>query len=1280
MKPVLFRKLGVKIKMIILIYNRGEIACRILRTCQKLGIQTVGIYTPEDQFSSHIKETDFKIELPPGDLSLNYLNVDFIIEKSLKLNVTAVHPGYGFVSESAEACLKFENAGIIWIGPSATNIVDFSSKHISKNIAKSCGVPITDYAIVESVESCLKESEIVGYPVILKLSSGGGGIGMYRCKNKSDVLKYFPLVELKTKSVFKDSKILIEKFLSNCHHIEIQIIGDGNGHVISLAERECSIQRRNQKLIEEAPSPFLSQETRQKMCSDAIKLAQFVSYRSVGTVEFLVDDSKPNEYFFLEVNARLQVEHAVTEMLFDVDLVEIMIKLACFSVPKISLKNIRQNKGHSIEVRIYAEDCLNSFMPSCGQLTHVYFAQDNVNTRIETWIENGTVISPLYDPLLAKVICFAQTREKCLKKLLKCLKKTVIQGVNTNLEFLTEVLKHELFIKGKTLTSFLNNFSYDSYTAQVLEPGMYSTIQDYPGRVGYWNIGIPPSGPMDNRNFRIANYLVENDFKAAGIEILHDCLVLKFNCNSLIAVTGASAQVKINNTSFNMYESIFVPKNGILEIRLDNKQSNFAGCRVYLAIQGGCQTMPYLGSRSTFPSGNFGGLNGTTLKMFDTIPLSKNIIKTNFLKWPPQFKPTLSNTWEVFALAGPHSEPDYFTKEDIINLWSSWYEINHNSNRLGIRLETVWKPTWSRKSGGDAGFHPSNVHDYAYSINSVNFSGNTPIILTVDGPSLGGFVCPLTIIQSESWKIGQFKPGDKVRFVQVDYNYAIESLKLESHLLNGKFNECCVLKTPQIDPCNSINPVFNIRMPNLKEPKVLFRLSGDQHVLVEFELNEFEIENRFYIQVILNKLKHLNYEYVLEMVPGVSTLLVKCNPFLISANQLADLITKLIPNSKDVNEMKIACRSVRLPLAFHDYWSLQAISRYMKTICNNAPYLPDNCNFVQSLNGFKSLEDLTSILVDTTYIVLGLGDVYLGAPLAVPYDPRHRIITTKYNPARTFTPEGAVGIGGIYMCIYGMESPGGYQLIGRTLPIWNTYSSKPWLFDFFDMIKFYLVNDNELIHIREEYKLGKFTLNFENVSIALSDYRRFCEHNQLSILRYKESHNLTRIATQINWSIFSNKESTVLNENQEDEGDSNQEADNSLSAYFLIKSDQYGCVYEIKVKEDDVIKKDDPIMLIELMKMSIAIKSPVDAKINKILVRTGQVVKPPTHTDEVMNKTYRALFTLVDAINNDDDLDWSCVQKVNNSIDSSIEILADNNASVPTASKEDLINIKTQHN
>ncbi|XP_065680440.1 biotin carboxylase-like [Hydra vulgaris] len=222
--------------MIILIYNRGEIACRILRTCQKLGIQTVGIYTPEDQFSSHIKETDFKIELPPGDLSFNYLNVDFIIEKSLKLNVTAVHPGYGFVSESAEACLKFENAGIIWIGPSATNIVDFSSKHISKNIAKSCGVPITDYAIVESVESCLKESEIVGYPVILKLSSGGGGIGMYRCKNKSDVLKYFPLVELKTKSVFKDSKILIEKFLSNCHHIEIQIIGDGNGHVISLAE------------------------------------------------------------------------------------------------------------------------------------------------------------------------------------------------------------------------------------------------------------------------------------------------------------------------------------------------------------------------------------------------------------------------------------------------------------------------------------------------------------------------------------------------------------------------------------------------------------------------------------------------------------------------------------------------------------------------------------------------------------------------------------------------------------------------------------------------------------------------------------------------------------------------------------------------------------------------------------------------------------------------------------------------------------------------------------
>ena len=383
-----------------------------------------------------------------------------------------------------------------------------------------------------------------------------------------------------------------------------------------------------------------------------------------------------------------------------------MISLACnnkrgdFNLRNLNLTRVNE-EAHSIEVRIYAEDTLNNYVPSCGQLSYVNFDKDDNDdrTRIETWIESDTIVSPLYDPLLAKVICFATTRMECIDKLLKCLEKTQIQGVTTNIQFLIAILKNETFKSGRTLTSFLDTFTYVSSTCEVLESGSYALIQDFPGRVGLWNVGVPPSGPMDKRNFLIANYLVQNRASDACIEILLDCLVLKFHCDSVIAVTGSFAHVKLNNSSVSMYESVRVGKGGILEIRMQT----MLGCRSYLAIKGGCRTVEYLGSRSTFPSGKFGGLHGGPLKVFDSIPIENIVeesINVSMKKWPEKYKPLIGNEWVILALAGPHGAPDYFTSKDIEMVWSSVYRVGYNSNRLGIRLELDWTPQWSRSNGG----------------------------------------------------------------------------------------------------------------------------------------------------------------------------------------------------------------------------------------------------------------------------------------------------------------------------------------------------------------------------------------------------------------------------------------------------------------------------------------------------------------------------------------------------------------------------------------------------
>ena len=409
-----------------------------------------------------------------------------------------------------------------------------------------------------------------------------------------------------------------------------------------------------------------------------------------------------------------------------------------------------------------------------------------------------------------------------------------------------------------------------------------------------------------------------------------------------------------------------------------------------------------------------------------------------------------------------------------------------------------------------------------------------------------------------------------------------------------------------IEETDYVNPIFDTCERTSTHPKLFFRYSGDSHVLVEIEMQNFEIENRFYIQYIISVLKENSKEIndgVLELVPGVSSVLIKYDPLKLTSFQISQEISRIIDSSSSkVQNMKIQSRKVKLPIAFKDRWSLEAIDQYKKTICNKAPYLPDNCEFVREINSLDSLDQLSKLISSTQYLVLGLGDVYLGAPCAVPYDPRHRIVTTKYNPARTFTPEGAVGIGGIYMCIYGMNSPGGYQLVGKTINIWNTFKNPPWLLDFFDMVQFYLVSDEELVKIRDDYRMEKYSPEIQLTSISLLDYKEFIELNEYSIREYTKTHNIREITNKIDWSLSEHYEIDNANMNYKLD-------ENSYENCYLIKSSYYGNLYEIKIKEGDVIKKGQALALIEIMKTYHQINSPVDGICKSVLVGPGQIVK-----------------------------------------------------------------------
>ncbi|AQA04796.1 urea amidolyase [Mycobacterium sp. MS1601] len=625
----------------------------------------------------------------------------------------------------------------------------------------------------------------------------------------------------------------------------------------------------------------------------------------------------------------------------------------------------------------------------------------------------------------------------------------------------------------------------------VVEAGMLTTVQDWPGRVGYWHVGVPPSGPMDDLSFRIGNRLLGNPEGAPGLECTRGGPTLRFPDGARVCVTGAAVPVSVDGSPVPQWQSVSLPAGATLTVGAVTGP----GMRSYVLFAGGLVEPEYLDSTATFTMAAFGGHDGRALRAGDhlTIGADPGPHELRAARAAIDEQPSIGHRWELAVTEGPHGAPEFFTRADIDTLLGTDYIVHFNSDRTGVRLEGP-KPQWARTDGGEAGLHPSNIHDNAYCVGALDFTGDTPILLGPDGPSLGGFVCPVTVVRGDRWKLGQLAPGDTVRFVPVraDRAPSLHTLDVERR---ASFPTV-------ISAAGDADDGVLSRFTTRDGTAVTLRRSGDGGVLVEYGPMLLDLAMRARVHVLYEELSARAIDGITEMVPGVRSLQVQFDPCRLSIGELTDLLAGIDESLPATDQLVVPSREVRLPLSWDDPSTHEAIQRYMHGVRADAPWCPWNIEFIRRINGLTDVTQVHDIVYDAQYLVLGLGDVYLGAPVATPLDPRHRLVTTKYNPARTWTPENAVGIGGAYMCIYGMEGPGGYQFVGRTTQVWNHCHphaagsfepGTPWLLRYFDRISFYPVSAAELLDLRADTAAGRGRVDITDGTFSLPEYLGFLD-------------------------------------------------------------------------------------------------------------------------------------------------------------------------------------------
>ena len=1180
----------------VLIANRGEIAVRICRTLDEMGVASAAVFAHADRGALHVEAAGEAHPLGDGGVAETYLDMDRLLDAVEQSGAEAVHPGYGFLSENAAFARALEERGVTFVGPRPEHLECFGLKHEARRLATAAGVALLPGSgVLRDVADALREAAAIGYPVMLKSTGGGGGIGMQRCGDAAELEAQFTAVQRLAGRAFGDTRLFLERCVVNPRHVEVQTLGDGAGGILILGDRDCSLQRRHQKVIEECPAPNLPDSVRKQMHDDARALLSSVQYQSAGTVEFVYDPERETAAF-LEVNTRLQVEHGITELVFGVDLVRWMLELAAGELrPLDALEGELLAAGWAIEARLCAEDPRYDFRPTPGWLSVCEFPEAPW-LRTDTWLRSGTDIPAHYDSLLAKVMAYGSTREEARRQLRTALEETVLHGVETNREFLHQALGCEAFAEAEHDTGTLAGLVYRPHTLEVLEPGMQTTVQAWPGRMGYWNVGVPPSGPMDDLSFRLGNRLLGNHEGAPGLEVTVVGPTLAFQSSTTVLVAGA-VEISLGNAGGSVraapWKPLAVGAGDVLTVGRVTE-----GMRAYVLIAGGLEVPEVMGSAATFTLGGIGGMNGRTLEAGDVLRLTSASGRRDRHDGHGVPPPRLDARRVLRVTMGPHCTDDFLTPGDIDAFLCAEWIVHYHSDRTGVRLIGP-HPEWARPDGGDAGLHPSNVHDNPYTFGAIDFTGDMPVILGPDGPSLGGFVCPAAVIEADRWKLGQLGSGDRVRLVPVTEAQA----RCIARERDDAIAACSAraFAVPRIARGRVEDPI----VCELGDIRV--RRAAQDSILVEFGPNVLDIGLRMRVHALEAGIAEQRVAGVLETTAGIRSLLIRFDSRRRAAPELARELEPLFERARIV-EPRVVSRVVHLPLSWDDPACRTAVDKYVQSVRPDAPWCPDNIEFIRRINGLRDRQAVKDIVLGADYLVMGLGDVYLGAPVATPVDPRHRLVTTKYNPARTWTAENSVGIGGAYLCIYGMEGPGGYQFVGRTLQVWNHHRrgrafDRHWLLRPFDRIRFHEVHATELLEMREAFSRGALDLDIAHGNFDHDRYRAYLADHAEEIASFEGCRRAAFLAELEDW------KARGLLTFESAEKDGAVEPTDDMNGESFVTSPMAGSVWSVHVQPGQRVQTGDLLFIVESMKTEFRVIAPTGGVVGEVLISTGQAVR-----------------------------------------------------------------------
>ncbi len=731
----------------VLIANRGEIACRVIRTLQSMGIASVAVYAEPDRHARHVMLADEAVCIGPAAAAESYLNAAKILAAARATGAQAIHPGYGFLSENAAFADACEAAGIRFIGPCAEHMRAFGLKHTAREVAQANGVALLPgTGLLPDLAAARVAAARIGYPVMLKSTAGGGGIGMSLCRDAAQLDAAYASVVRLGAANFADAGVYLEKFVERARHIEVQVFGDGRGEAIALGERDCSVQRRNQKVVEETPAPGLRDDERAGLHATAVRLAKAVAYASAGTIEF-VFDTDTRAFYFLEVNTRLQVEHCVTEAVTGLDLVRWMIEQAAGELAPLASLAV-EPRGASLQVvRVYAEDANKQFQPSAGRADRRALRP----RRARRYLGRG-------GHRRARVLRSAARedhrqgrgpRGRAGRDARRARADAPLR-IETNLDYLRAIVASDVFAAGHQTTAFLSTLKFAPNTVDVIDGGVQTTVQDFPGRLGYWDVGVPPSGPMDDLSFRLANRLVGNEADAAALEFTMVGATLRFNVRASVVLGGAPFAATLDGVPVPFWQTVRIEAGGVLKVgglagegraRMSRGARRHPGAGLprqqvdvhARPVRRPCGPRSAQGRRAPSRGVSRRGRGG---------PRARSALPSLAHERLADRGARRAARRTRLLHARRHRDAVRHAVDGPLQLEPHGHPADRPETAMGAAR---------RRRGGPASVEHSRQR---LAIGAIDFTGDMPVILGPDGPSLGGFVCPVTIVRAERWKMG----------------------------------------------------------------------------------------------------------------------------------------------------------------------------------------------------------------------------------------------------------------------------------------------------------------------------------------------------------------------------------------------------------------------------------------------------------------------------------------------------------------------------------------------